>query len=174
MADAGFAGFSARRVARAVGYSVGTIYNVFPSLDHLIVAINSRTFELWTDHLRASLDRGGRDRIKALVEGYFSFARQNPNLWMAIYDHRLPAGMAMPEADAERRAELVGIVFQEVAAVVRGRSLEDVQRLARSLIATVHGHCSFDLNGTFTLMGVSDPVGMALDRVRQALAAETG
>ena len=174
MAVAGFAGFSARRVARAVGYSVGTIYNVFPSLDHLIVAINSRTFELWTDHLRASLDQGGGDRIKALVEGYFSFARENPNLWMAIYDHRLPAGMAMPEADAERRAELVGIVFDEVAAAVRGRSLEDVQRLARSLIATVHGHCSFALNGTFALMGVSDPVGMALDRVRQALAAEGG
>lgn len=173
MAERGFTGFSARRVARAIGYSVGTLYNVFPSHDHLVSAINGRTFELWAAHLRANLERGGEDRIKALVEGYFSFARENPNLWMAIYDHRLPPGMVMPEADAERRAALVAIVFHEVATVVCGRSPEVVQRLARSLIATVHGHCSFDLNGSFALMGESEPVQMGLDRVRQSLAAES-
>src|SRR3954471_11004194 len=102
----GFARFSAREVARKVGYSVGTIYNVFPSLDHLLLAINTRTFELWTAHLREALEKAGKDRIRALVEAYFSFARSNPNLWMAIYDHRLPPGMVMPEQDAERRAML--------------------------------------------------------------------
>src|SRR5688500_16725209 len=90
MAEHGFNNFSARRVARAIGYSVGTLYNVFPSLDHLLVTINSRTFEQWTQHLRDRLAEGGGDRIRALVHGYFSFARTHPNLWMAIYDHRLP------------------------------------------------------------------------------------
>src|SRR5258707_15075443 len=81
MALQGFSRFSARQVARGVGYSVGTIYNVFPSLDHLLLAINSRTFELWTDHLLLRLETAGSDRIRALVEAYFSFARENPNLW---------------------------------------------------------------------------------------------
>ena len=167
MALYGFSRFSARQVARGVGYSVGTIYNVFPSLDHLLLAINSRTFELWTDHLLLRLESAGSDRIRALVEAYFSFARENPNLWMAIYDHRLPPGMPMSDEDAQRRAALTGIVVREVAAVVGDRP--QVQHLARSLIATVHGHCTFDLNGTFALMGETDPVGMALDRVRQSL-----
>jgi AcrR family transcriptional regulator len=171
MAAHGFARFSAREVARKIGYSVGTIYNVFPSLDHLLLAINTRTFEMWTEHLRAKLERAGGDRIRALVEAYFSFARENPNLWMAIYDHRLPPGMSMPEEDAERRATLTGIVIQEVAQVVRDRSHEEIHRLARSLIATVHGHCTFDLNGTFALMGEADAVQLALDRVRQSLGA---
>ena len=172
MAQWGFARFSARRVARAIGYSVGTVYNVFASLDHLLVAINSRTFEQWTEHLRARLAEGGEDRIRVLVEGYFSFARANPNLWMAIYDHRLPPGMAMPEEDAERRAALVRIVAEEVGQEVLGRTPEEVQQLARSLIATVHGHCDFELNGSFALMGEKDPAAMALERVRQALAGE--
>ena len=60
MAENGFAGFSAREVARRVGYSVGTIYNVFESLDHLLIAINSRTFELWTDYLRQRIERSRR------------------------------------------------------------------------------------------------------------------
>ncbi len=174
MAEHGFNNFSARRVARAIGYSVGTLYNVFPSLDHLLVTINSRTFEKWTQHLRDRLAEGGGDRIRALVHGYFSFARTHPNLWMAIYDHRLPPDMAMPDEDAQRRAELVGIVAAEVGQAIAGRPADDVYRLARSLIATVHGHCDFALNGSFDLMGVKDPEAMALDRVRQALAAEGG
>ena len=43
--------------------------------------------------------------------------------------------------------------------------------LARSLIATVHGHCTYALDGSFALMGETDPVGLALDRVREAIAA---
>lgn len=171
MAEQGFARFSARQVARAVGYSVGTIYNVFPSLDHFLLAINTRTFAHWTQHLLAQLEIAGDDRIRALVEAYFSFARDNRNLWMAIYDHRLPPGIQMPEADAQRRAELTGIVVREVAAVIDDRPHEQIQHLARSLIATVHGHCTFDLNGTFALMNEPDPVGMALGRVRQSLEA---
>ena len=170
MAEHGFARFSARQVARAVGYSVGTIYNVFPSLDDFLLAINTRTFELWTGHLLAKLEAAGTDRIRSLVEAYFSFARDNRNLWMAIYDHRLPPGMKLPDVAAQRRAELTGIVVREIAAVVGDRPLEQIQHLARSLIATVHGHCTFDLNGTFVLMNEPDPVGMALDRVRQSLA----
>jgi AcrR family transcriptional regulator len=171
MAEHGFYNFSARSVARAIGYSVGTLYNVFPSLDHLLVAINSRTFDQWNEHLHVCLHDCGGDRIRALVEGYFSFARANLNLWMAIYDHRLPSEMVMPEDDAERRAALVGIVAEEVGQAASRSSAEEVQRLARSLIATVHGHCSFDLNGSFAIMGETDAVGMALSRVRQALAA---
>jgi len=170
MAEHGFARFSARQVARAVGYSVGTIYNVFPSLDHFLLAINTRTFEQWTQHLHARLDAAGPDRIRALVEAYFSFARDNRNLWMAIYDHRLPPGMAIADDDAQPRAALTGIVVREVAAVIGDRPHDQVQHLARSLIATVHGHCTFDLNGTFALMNEPDPVGMALDRVRQSLS----
>jgi AcrR family transcriptional regulator len=170
MATHGFGRFSARQVARAVGYSVGTIYNVFPSLDHFLLAINTRTFELWTAHLLSKLEAAGDDRIRSLVEAYFSFARENRNLWMAIYDHRLPPGMKMPDEAAQRRTELTGIVVREVAAVIGDQSLEKIQHLARSLIATVHGHCTFDLNGTFALMNEPDPVGMALDRVRQSIA----
>jgi AcrR family transcriptional regulator len=171
MAQKGFAEFSAREVARRIGYSVGTIYNVFDSLDHLIVTINTRTFVLWTEFLRNRLSEAQGDRIGVLVEAYFDFARQNTNLWMAIYDHRLPPGMEMPADDEEVRRQLTLTVINELAALLPGRSEFDLERMARSLIATVHGHCEFSLNGSFDLMGEKDPVGLALERVREAIAA---
>lgn len=171
MAETGFAAFSARAVARRVGYSIGTIYNVFGSLDHLLIAINSRTFELWTDYLQQRIDQGGGDRIRTLVEAYFDFAREHPKLWMAIYDHRLPPAMAMPERDMDKRRALTRIVFDEIARQLPARSDGEVEHLSRSLIATVHGHCTYELNGSFALMGEQDPVGLALDRVREAIDA---
>lgn len=35
IAEVGFAKFSAREVAKAIGYSIGTLYNVFGSYDQI-------------------------------------------------------------------------------------------------------------------------------------------
>lgn len=171
MAEQGFARFSARTVAKRIGYSVGTIYNLFGSNDALVLAINTRTFMLWAEHLRAALDGAGDDRIRALVEGYFAFAREHSNLWMAIYDHRLPSTMEMPEEDARQRSTLTAIVVTEIAAAL-GRSIDQqITALSRSLIATVHGHCAFALGGSFAIMGETQPLEAALARVRESLSA---
>lgn len=171
MAETGFAAFSAREVARRVGYSIGTVYNVFETLDHLLIALNSRTFELWAAYLKERIESGGNDRIRTLVEAYFGFAREHPNLWMAIYDHRLPHGMAMPDRDMEKRRALTQIVFDEVARQLGSRPVGEIEHLARSMIATVHGHCTYELNGSFALMGEKEPVELALSRVREAIDA---
>src|SRR5262245_50246967 len=92
LAETGFARFSAREVAKRIGYSIGTIYNHFADLDRLMMAINGRTFTMWADFLEARLAEAGDDRIAVLVDGYFRFAADNRNLWMAIYDHRLAPG----------------------------------------------------------------------------------
>jgi len=171
MAADGFAHFSARQEARAVGYSVGTVYNVFPSLDYLLIAINTRTFALWADFIRERLEGTSEDRIGVLVRAYFDFASQHTNLWTAIYAHRLPEGMELPAGDDEARRELTLIVIRELGAALPGKADTDIERLARSLIATVHGHCTYALDGSFALMGETDPVGLALERVREAIAA---
>jgi AcrR family transcriptional regulator len=170
MAEVGFLRFSAREVAKRIGYSIGTIYNVFDTLDALMIAVNTRTFDLWIDHLGAHLAGSGRDRIAAMVEGYFSFAARNPNLWMAIYDHRLPHDMTMPDGDARERARLTLMVEAEIAVALCCPDGPLIARLTRSLVAMVHGHCSFALTGTFVLLGEEDPQGAALARVRETLA----
>jgi AcrR family transcriptional regulator len=172
LAEQGLAKFSGREVAKRAGYSVGTIYNVFGSLDRLILALNSRTFSLWAAFLRQRLEQGGPDRIRSLVEGYFDFALAHPKLWSAIYDHRVAEGEDLDPADQAKRAELTGIVEAEVRAALPDPDMPGAARLARSLIATVHGHCSYVVTGTFVLLEEPDPVGCALARVRECLAAQ--
>ena len=171
LAEVGYQRFSAREVAKRIGYSVGTIYNVFDSLDDLMLAINGRTFLIWAATIARALDAAGPDRIALLVASYFDFATTNRNLWMAIYDHRLPAGVPLPDRYARQRGALTDILRGEIAAVLPPETRDRAPALARSLLATVHGHCVFAINGTFALLQENDPHGAALARVREALRA---
>jgi AcrR family transcriptional regulator len=172
MAATGFARFSAREVAKRIGYSVGTVTAVFGGIDGLVSAINARTFLLWAEVMEDRLDGVARpDRIVALVTGYFAFATGNNNLWSAIYEHRLPPDAPMPEALAAARTALVEIIKREIAGVLRRADPGQAATLSHSLISTVHGHCTFALNGSFVLLGEKDPLGLAIDRVREVLRA---
>ena len=168
MADTGYARFSAREVAKRIGYSVGTLYNVFESHDRLVLAINARTLRLWADALAERLGRAGQDRIGALVNGYFDFAEANPNRWMALYDHRMPAGEPLTDDFQEAFGGLIGLIEHEVAAALHHPVNEVTRALTGSLVAIVHGHCTFALNGTYRSFG-GNPRTAALARIRAAL-----
>jgi AcrR family transcriptional regulator len=172
--DAGYAAFSARAVAKAIGYTVGTIYNVFGTHDALILAINARTVEQWTADLRRRLEDVEGDRIAALVRGYFEFALSNRHAWAAIYDHRLADPADIPDWYVTVVGELTGTMRREVQRVLPDASREDVAALSRSLLASVHGHCVFALNGTFAQLGEAAPLDAALARVREAIAGAEG
>jgi AcrR family transcriptional regulator len=172
MAENGYGRFSAREVAKRIGYSVGTIMHVFGNVDRLVMMINSQTFALWAKWLEERLARASDgERISVLVKGYFDFASTHRNLWAALYEHRVPERMAMAEALVAKRVHLTDIIGREVAAVLPGKAPADADRIARSLIATVHGHCSFALGGSFGLMGEIDPLGLAMARVTETLQA---
>lgn len=169
LAEAGFADFSAREVAKRIGYSIGTLYNVIGGFDRLVLAINTRTMRAWAAFLQGRLAEAGPDRITALVEGYFDFATANRNRWMALYDHRMAEGEPLPDAFLKAFDDLIALLEAEVAAargIVPG---PQARALTGSLVAIVHGHCMFALNRTYELFGDWEPRDAALARVRDAI-----
>lgn len=172
MQAVGFAHFSAREVAKRIGYSIGTIYHVFGSYDELILAINGRTLDLWLGYLEARLAAPGADadRLTRAIDAYFEFAIVNRHAWTALYDFRLPDDVEPPDDYRDRVRAIMAVVEREVAGALPPASRDDAPALTRSLLATVHGHCFFTLNGTFRLLYENDPLAVARARVRDALA----
>jgi AcrR family transcriptional regulator len=167
--EVGFAHFSAREVAKRIGYSIGTIYNVMGSYDALILAINGRTLDLWLDYLEACLEEARDDRLKRAIGAYFEFAVVHRHAWAALYDFRLPDDIEPPEDYQTKVAAITAVVVREVASALPTHHSDQAEPLARSLLATVHGHCFFTMNGTFRMLGESDPLAAAMERVRDAL-----
>lgn len=172
MLEVGFAHFSAREVAKRVGYSIGTVYNVFGSYDGLILAINGRTLDLWRDHLETRLKsvKDGDDRLTAAINAYFEFAIINRHAWTALYDFRLPDDIDPPDRYSEKVTAIMTVVEREIAVALPAETRMIAPQLTRSLLATVHGHCFFALNGTFRMLGEDDPLVAARARVADTLA----
>lgn len=170
MSEVGFARFSAREVAKRIGYSIGTIYNVFGSYDQLILAINGRTLDLWLAYLKARLEGAATERLRTAIDAYFQFAMNHRHAWTALYDFRLPENEPMPEFYRRKVTDITEVVVREIADALPVGHASHAAPLARSLLATVHGHCFFTLNGTFQVLGEIDPLEAALERVNDALA----
>ncbi|MBL8565007.1 MAG: TetR/AcrR family transcriptional regulator [Hyphomicrobiaceae bacterium] len=136
----GLAELSAREVARRIGYSAGTIYNVFDNLDDLILTIEGRML----DDLDRRLDQlpkstNSRQNLLNLAEAYLSFTHANPKLWNLLFEHHLPPGADVP---ASYRAKLDGLLARIEAALtplLQSRDPVELKRAARVLWAGVHG-----------------------------------
>lgn len=168
LAERGYSGFSTRELGKRIGYSLPMILKVMGSANALLTAINTRTFDTWADALEARLAENPQDRIAALVGAYFDFAEANRHLWTAIFDHK-PADQQIPEDQATARSRLTRIVVNEVSRALPVKRMDVAPALARSLIASVHGHCAYTLSGSFALMGEEDGRGAALARVRESI-----
>ncbi|MEJ2457061.1 MAG: TetR/AcrR family transcriptional regulator [Novosphingobium sp.] len=170
LSEVGFARFSAREVAKRIGYSIGTVYNVFGSYDALLLALNGRTLDVWLAFLEERLARREEGRLDAAIEAYFDFALGHRHAWTALYDFRLPEGTPPSEEYRGKVEAITAVIMREIAAVLPPDAQGEALPLARSLLASVHGHCFFALNGTFAMLGEDDPLGAARARVADALA----
>src|SRR4030042_34590 len=75
----GLEGLSAREIAKRIGYSPGTLYNVFENLDDLLLTIEARLLDRLAERL-AETDTSGtpQQRVHRLTEAYVAFTQERP------------------------------------------------------------------------------------------------
>lgn len=151
----GLAHLKARRVAREIGYSTGTIYNVFENLDDLILRMNGRTLDaLYVTLAGADMSGTVEDNLLALLDAYTRYVRDHANLWAALFDYSLPAGQELPEWFTDKIVRAVGIVEAALAPLFDQDAELEKKRAARILWAGLHG--IFSLSGSGNLDVLTD------------------
>ncbi len=139
----GLGGLTARRIAGRIGYSAGTLYNVFEDLDDLIVHLHVTTLDgLYA--ACAAVPRTGEPEadLRALARAYIDFTGEHPRLWNLLFEHRLPEGRPLPDWYLEKVSRLLALVEAVIAPLFPPG--QDVERLhsARVLWSSLHGMCS--------------------------------
>ena len=132
---------SARQIAKAMGYTVGTLYTLFDNLADLQLRVNGRTLVALHAACQATdrIEREPVARIQAYARAYAGFARTQPNRWRAVYSHILPAGQALPGWFQARVNALFDMVEQPLRELAPGRSPEQIAEAALILWGGVHG-----------------------------------
>jgi AcrR family transcriptional regulator len=157
----GLEGLSAREIAKRIGYSPGTLYNVFENLDDILLTIEARLLDRLADRL-AKTDTSGtpQERLMRLTETYFTFTQERPKLWNLLVEHRLPAGQELPTWYQTKLDSLLSPLEDALAPLIDAKDLGAQKRAARTLWAGVHGMTS--LSTASKLSRVTGPASGAL------------
>ena len=146
--EEGLRGLTARRVAREIGYTIGTLYNLFDDLDDMIVHMNGRTLDALYVALAAVEPKGEPENdVRALADGYAGFVDKHPKLWSILFDHHLPETRQLPDWHGEKILRLLGLLQRALAPYFPpGREAERLHT-ARVLWSSLHGICSLQSAG---------------------------
>ncbi len=93
--DKGLDFLTARKLAEYSGYSVGTIYNQFKSMDVLVMWENCQTLdELYGALCKVEFCSDTYLNLNNLLEKYVEFVLENKNLWFTLYNFHFTNVMA--------------------------------------------------------------------------------
>ena len=169
IAEKGVAALKAREVAEAAHSALGGIYTVFQDLDDVILAVNQQSFEV-LDAIMADAVQGAarpEDKLARLIDAYLGFATHDPNLWRAMFEHRLPPEKAFPASHYQALDRLMQHIVKPLADLQPGEPEAARMIRARTLFSAFHGVIAMSLDHRFT--GVS---GDSLNGELHALLAQ--
>jgi AcrR family transcriptional regulator len=149
----GLEGLSAREIAKRIGYSPGTLYNVFENLDDLLLTIEARLLDRLADRL-ANTDATGtpQERLRRLTKTYFAFTQETPKLWNLLIEHRLPAGRGVPGWYQAKLEDLLVPLEAALAPLLTGTDTGAKKHAARTLWVGVHGMTSLSTADKFSAL----------------------
>jgi AcrR family transcriptional regulator len=140
IAGEGLQSLKARRLAAEANCAIGQIYNVWPDLDGLIIAVNARTLDDLDAVLTAAAAEGdARAVLLAQADAYLGFASRNAQRWRAVFEHRLAGGRELPGWYREQQARLFSHVDRPLRKLVPGVSPAERADLGRAVFSAAHG-----------------------------------
>lgn len=149
----GLEALTARKVAGAIGYSAGTLYNIFENLDDLILHLNGRLLDEMHERLTALPQGEDPDQdLRRLLDGYLAFIESRPNLWALLFEHSLPEGRPAPDWYRCKVARVLGVLEATFLLASPGDTAEEAKRSARILWASLHGIWSLASTGKLELL----------------------
>jgi len=163
IAAQGLSNLNMRRIAGDIGYTVGTLYNVFEDMDDLMMHINAATLESLYEMLEKEVPQNEKNATLALKEIatiYIRFAIEHFNLWNVLTNYEQMTEETRPDWYMEKTARLFRMVETHLAPVCKNAA--ETERSAKILWASVHGICVLGLNGRLDITG-ADPVQSLTD-----------
>ena len=174
--ELGYDGFSMRKVAARIGYSVTTIYHHFKDKDALLMALLGEAFCSFGQSLDAAGARESDpvERVVATGKAYVRFARENPVFFHLMFLRR-PDYLVRREQEALKDAHdgysalLRDAEGLQAAGFYRGHAPEAV---ASALWASVHGLAMLSLTVFKEDPAVIDDVAKVLFQLDPRLARQ--
>lgn len=165
----GAEGLSARTLAREIGYTAASIYNVFESMSDILMEVNRDTLaEVAGLFQKLPEDADPAGKLRKLCQLYVSFMRANPARWNSLFGG-LRQRDVFPEWYVGSITGLKGQLAALLIAHANGLQAAPADRLAENLFVSVHGAVSLEVGRRLDLLSVRSAEDVALAAVDDAL-----
>ncbi len=149
----GLAGLTARRIAKDIGCSVGTLYNVFDSLDALILHLNGATLDALYENITAvEIDENAEESVRNIFLAYTVFVRGNAKLWDVIFDHIWPTDYPVPDWYTGKINKLLEYLARALDPLIATGGERESFQAAVALWGGMHGIYSLSSAGKLGLV----------------------
>jgi len=165
IAEDGPRSLNVRAVAKRMGYSVGTIYNIFEGLEELVAWLNAATLDKLYDAVSAVPATGNAEAdLHALLDRYLAFIEGNADDWAMMFEARLPGADAPPPWYLEKVAQLFALLARFMHPLFGPGKEAARDQAVRLLWISLHGLWTLAADGKLYMI-TDAPV----DRVAHAL-----
>jgi AcrR family transcriptional regulator len=119
VSDQGLGAVTARNIAADIGYTPGTIYNLFDDLDDLVWHMNGQTLDaLFQDLTQDSAQRSARAALQLLAKQFLKFVRENPRRWAAVLEFSAQTSTTPPDWYAQKTLKLLDLADLPLAEIL--------------------------------------------------------
>jgi AcrR family transcriptional regulator len=167
---------TARSVAGAIGYTVGTLYLVFKNLDDLVLHLNARTLDDLHEWLQArgEIRSEPRRQLQGLADAYIDYAVSHTARWNLLFDSVAGDDSELPDWYLARLSKVFGLIESALTPLVDHHGQVAIVQAARVLWASVHGICTLKIRHRLDLAGGQSTGEMAAMLIDNFLAGFTG
>lgn len=171
VAENGIRALTARKLAAEIGYSVGTLYNIYANQDELIVTLNGQTLDkLYTALEAVPAADTVPDTLQAVANCYIDFTQTHFNLWNALFEHRLPTGKSLPDWYFDKINRLLALVEGHLTPLFPDAGSPEKAKAARVLWASLHGICSLSSADKLDIVATESARALTASLIRNYLA----
>ncbi len=136
----GLAALSAREIARRIGYSAGTLYNIFDNLDDVRLTLQTQMLQdLVVQISSVETDGDAKRHVSQILKTYVDFTFTNRQVWNMLFEYRTDTEGPVPQAMHDSLDRVIAIVGAALAPVLPKAQRCTADQDARILWAGVHG-----------------------------------
>ncbi|GAA5098933.1 TetR/AcrR family transcriptional regulator [Wohlfahrtiimonas larvae] len=155
LVEEGYGKLTTRRIAKEIGYTVGSLYMVIKNVDDLMLLLNARTLQLLLAKIEGDLTE--RDLLKpydALMQiavSYVDFAFEHKEKWQAIFMHRVTDSALLTEEYFIHIRNLFKVISYQLSLLAPKSNEDELELLTRGLWGAVHGVTMLSLDHKFSI-----------------------
>ncbi len=143
--DGGLRGLSIRKIAAEIGYTSGTIYQVFENLDDLIVETHVLTLkDLHAALADVEIGDDPETSLFELAKTCLQFANAHQNRWNAVFFHMLPEQRTLPDHYVEQVTQLLAYGVKAIDPLFSQQGSAEAWLSARVLWSSLYGIVSLE------------------------------